>query len=183
MRFSKWLMVFGTALMFGGCLVGNKISYNVQLDEKGGGTAEVIIHDIRSDAQTDLDFEEDKSNLFQFMLKSPDFVTQMMKEGKYIKSRELFVEDGKLNGKIVYTFNKLSDFENLMLADGFYFITAQPEDEVVSTNGQVVNSDTYKRIMWSADQKNIQFEMLIEPAGADSLRGLAKFYQENVQGE
>lgn len=177
----KWLAL--AAIIFNGCLIGNKISYNVQLDENGGGTAEVIIHDIRSDAKEDLDYEEDKSSLFEYMLKSNDFVLEMMKDGKYIKSRELYVEDGKLNGKVVYTFKKLSDFENLMLEDGYYHITMAPDDEPLSSNGEIIKSADYKRIMWGGDQKNLQFEMLIEPLESDTVRDLAVFYEQNVKGQ
>lgn len=181
MKITKLLLLAGAAVMISGCLVGNKISYNVQLDETGGGTAEVIIHDIRSDAKTDLEFEEDKSNLFEYMLKSNDFVMEMLKDGKYIKSREMFVEDGKLNGKVVYTFKKLSDFENLVQEDGYLYITLAPDDEPLSANGEILKGADYKRIMWSAGQKNLQFEMLIEPAASDTVRGLADFYEQNIK--
>ena len=183
MNISKWLLLAAAAVMLHGCIIGNKISYNVQLDGDGGGTAEVIIHDIRSDAKDDLDYEEDKSGLFEHMLKSNDFVLEMLKDGKYIKSRELYVTNGKLNAKIVYTFKKLSDFENLMLEDGYYHITMAPDDEPISSNGEIIKSADYKRIMWSGDQKNLQFEMLIEPIESDTVRDLADFYEQNVKGQ
>lgn len=183
MNLSKILLLAFAAVTLSGCLIGNKISYNVHLDGSGGGRAEVIIHDIRSDAKTELDYEEDKSSLFEYMLKSSDFVLEMVKDGKYIESRELYVEDGKLNGKVVYTFKKLSDFENLMQEDGYYHITMAPDDEPLSSNGEIIKSEQYKRIMWSADEKNLKFEMLIEPVSPDTVRDLANFYEQNVKGQ
>lgn len=168
------LLAFG----FSGCLVGHRIIYHVKPDKAGAGTAAVYYTDIRSDAANQQEFEEDKRNLFQYMLKSNDFIQDMKNEGKIIETRNLEIQEGKLTGKAVFRFNKLSDVENLAFEDGFYFLTLALDDSVVYTNGEVIKSSGYKRILWDDRIDTLKFEILTEPASGTNLRELAPVYKE-----
>ncbi|MGE5402599.1 MAG: hypothetical protein ACM3S2_19560 [Ignavibacteriales bacterium] len=161
-----------------GCLVGHKIVYEIKPDKMGKGTATVWYTDIRSDATNDQQFEEDKNNLFDYMLKSSQFISDRKKEGKNVIARELYLEDNKLNGKVTYKFNKLSDVEKaLSFEDGFYFLTLALDDSVLTTNGEIIKSANYKRILWGNDVNTLKFEISIEPAEGTPLKELAPLYK------
>jgi hypothetical protein len=169
------LLIF--AIIFNGCLVGHKIVYIVDVNKSGPGTATVWWTDIRSDATNDYEFNLDKDTLFHYILKSDEFVRDMKSEGKSITSRELILDKGKINGKAVYFFNKLGDVENLSYEVGFYYLTLALDDSVVATNGEVIKSAGYKRILWDESINPIKFEILIEPTAGTKTRSLSEFYK------
>ena len=80
-------------LFLSGCLTFHKVSYDVNLEGPKNGTVTMTINDIRSDAETKTQFEEDKDTLFNYILKSDVFLKTMLDEGKNFISRELYVEN------------------------------------------------------------------------------------------
>jgi hypothetical protein len=166
-----------TSLFFGGCLVGHKITYEIKLDKSKKGTATVTYSDIRSDAQTEQEFLEDQKNLFDYMAKSPKFIKDRKAEGMDVVSRNLKVADSKLNGTVVYNFSKLTSVENLSYESGFYFITLALDDSVVTTNGEIIKSHNYKRILWDETATTLKFEILTEPSAGTKLRPMAAMYK------
>ncbi len=104
-----FLLVFS----FAGCIDFYKVSYEINLDTPDKGTAIVHLYDLRSDAATEKDFETDKQNIFQFALKSDDFLQSMKQEGKNIQSRELQVSGDTLDANVVYSFDSITSVENM----------------------------------------------------------------------
>lgn len=166
-----------TSFMLGGCLVGHKISYEIKLDKSKKGSATVVYADIRSDAQTEQEFLEDQNNLFVYMAKSDKFMKDRKSEGMEVTSRNLKVTDSKLNGTVTYNFSKLTSVENLAYENGFYFITLALDDSVVTTNGEIIKSHNFKRILWDETATVLKFEILTEPAADTKLRPLAELYK------
>lgn len=179
-KFSFWAAaVLFSGLMLQGCIIGHTIVYEIEVNSNGRGIAAVTYTDIRSNADTETKLDEDKKTLFSYMLKSTQFVNDMKKEGKEIISRKLYIEKGKLNGKASYRFTRIEDVENLSYEDDFYFVTLQPDDSVVTTNGTIIRSETYKRILWDNSFTKLQFEILTEPEGEAKLTDMAQFYDPN----
>lgn len=143
-----------------GCLVVENISYSIKLNENGGGQATLTFVDIQSDAIGNNEFDEDKDLLFNYILKSEDFLKSMNDEGKSISGRELIPQDGKLNGKVVYTFEDITRVEGMRKEGGFIYLTLQLEDSVAATNGEMVITSEYKRIIWEAGTKELTFTVL-----------------------
>lgn len=164
-------------MLMPGCLVIEKINYSIELNDDGSGTATVYFHDIRSDAIGNNEFEEDKDLVFNYLLKSSELKESMLSEGKDIASRELEVKDGKLNGKVVYTFKDITRVEGLRRDAGIIYLTMQLEDSIKHTNGQVVSSDEYRRILWDDKTKLIEFEVL-SAESEKVTRPLAPFYKK-----
>ncbi|HPD67437.1 MAG TPA: hypothetical protein PLI27_05100 [Ignavibacteriales bacterium] len=160
-----------------GCLVGNKLSYKIVLESQNSGTAIIKYYYIRSDADTKDRLEEDKYLLYEYMAKSKQFVADMKKEGREIIDRKLYLdENGKLIAEGTYKFKSLNSVENLVYDNGYYFITLQLEDSVLSTNGQVIRTANYKRIIWDEGYKTLEFEILTEPA-PDNYIDMARYYK------
>ncbi len=171
----SFVLIFQTQ----GCLLMHSVSYEIKPDGNGNGTAVLTIEDIRSDALDVTELNEDKKNLFEFMYKSNDFIEQMKDEGKMINSRELFVDDGKLNGIIKFSFDDIEIVEGIIYEEPFYFLTLSPEDSIISTNGEVIVSDEYKRIMWDNTVKVLKFKMFSDEVNKGNLVGLAQYYESD----
>jgi len=178
----KLKMYLGTMLLLSvlmnGCLVGHRIAYEVKPEKDGKGTATVTYYDIRSDASNEQEFQEDRKSLFEYMLKSDQFAADLKKEGKNILSRDIFIEDNQLVGKAEYSFNDLGNVEGLAHEDGFYFLTLALDDSVLATNGEVIKSANYKRIIWDESITPLKFEILTEPADEARLRDLKPFLKK-----
>lgn len=185
MKDEKMKTIFSAALcaalafVMYGCLAGEKISYQVNVDGKShnSGTATVLYTNIRSDGTNDEEVQEDMKNLFDYMLKDPKFISDMKIEGKDIVKRELIKDDDRLDGRVVYHFSRLSDVENLAYEDGFYFLTLALDDSVLYTNGEVITSSKYKRILWDDSHTTLKFEIYIEPPQGTKLTPMARFYK------
>lgn len=158
-----------------GCLVFQKISYEITLNEERSGTAKLYITDITSDATDAEAFKQDTAALFTFMLKSDEFLEEMKNEGRFITSRKLILNGGDLDAEVTYNFKNIAGVENISYEDGFYFLTMDVTDSVISTNGEVIKSKTYKRILWDDQQKFLSFKMF--SAETDAYRKLGSYYK------
>ena len=143
-----------------GCLTFHRISYELNLEDDLKGKGVIKIYDIRSGAETDSNFEEDKHTLFDYILKSDQFITDMHNEGKDIVSRRLYVKDDALHGEVKLNFDDIKKIEGIAFEDGFYYLTVQPDDSIYSTNGRTIYSEGYKRIVWDKSIKTLMFEMM-----------------------
>jgi hypothetical protein len=166
-----------SASSFYGCLIFNKMSYTINIDKDTTGSAIVIVSDIRSDAVKSSDLEDDKKNLFTYVLKSPEFLDQMKDEGKIFTKRELFLRGDTLCGRAAFTFRSISSVEKIMYEDGFYFLTLTLDDSVLSTNGQIIYSKDRKRILWDNSFKQLKFEILGNAFDNDQYTKIASFYK------
>jgi hypothetical protein len=165
-------------LNFTGCLSFNTINYDITINEDGTGSAVAIIKDIKSLSKSDVEFEEDKDYLFNYILESVDFLKEIKKEGKNIKSRELFADGNKLNGRAEFTFTDIADVEGIQTDEGFYYSVLSLGDSIVSTNGTIILAEDHKKILWDKSFKNLKFEIFSEDTKAKGYRELLPYYKE-----
>jgi hypothetical protein len=179
MKFS-FLTITGVFLVLSlsGCIDFYKVSYEINLDNPDKGTATVHLYDLRSDASNNKDFETDKQNIFQFALKSDDFLKSMKQEGKNIQSRNLLLKGDTLDAKVVYSFNSITSVENMQHDAGFFYLTLEPGDSVVTTNGEIITSKDRKRILWDKSMKTLKFEILSNTFKNNSYKMLGPFYKQ-----
>ncbi len=178
MNIKKLLSLIFLTMSIQGCLVFNTVSYEINLDDEKSGTVAMRVTDIKSDAANVSELEEDKNQLFNFILKSDDFVQQMKDEGKNISDRQLFGSEGKLNGSLTYSFSDISKVEGIQYQEPFYFLTLGLEDSIISTNGEVIVSEGLKRIMWDNSIKTLKFEMFSADVENDILVSLSKYLKD-----
>ena len=177
----KVIAIFLFLVLLQGCLVFNSVSYEVDLTDTNSGTVSMNVTDIRSDAMDASELEKDKKQLFEDMLKSDDFLNQMKEQGRNILSRNLYVENGKLNGSVKYSFEDISSVENFVYQDPFYFVTLNPTDSIISTNGEIIISGEYKRIMWDKSAKTLKFEMFSTETDNANLVELVQYFEKEKQ--
>lgn len=171
------LLIIGLA-QFTGCIIINAVSYEVEVNEDGTGTALLSIYDINSDASSKEALDEDIKNLFEYAFKSKEFLDGMEAEGKKTASRNIYVVDGKLNAELKFYFVDISRVEGMQFEDPYYYLTIPAEDSIISTNGQVSRTNEYQRIMWDKSIKTLKFKMFSENTNREGLTSLAKFYQK-----
>jgi len=178
MLIKKSLTLFSLIILMQGCLAFHSVSYEVNLNDETSGTVTVSVSDIRSDAINTTELEKDKDQLFNFILKSDEFVMQMKDDGKNISDRKLFVSGGILNGSLTYFFSDVSKVEGIMYQEPFYFLTIGLEDSIISTNGEVIVSEGHKRIMWDNSLKTLKFQMFSADVESGSFVELTKYLEE-----
>lgn len=159
-----------------GCLVFEKISYEIKINEDKSGSVKIYISDITSDATDNEAFKQDTSALFTFMLNSNEFIEDMKSEGRFITKRNLIVNENKLDAEVEYNFNNISGVENILYEDGFYYLTMDLADSIITTNGEVIKSKNFKRILWDDKQKVLKFA--IYSGETDAYRKLAIYYKK-----
>ena len=177
-RLIKTFLLISLAIIMQGCLVFHTVSYEINLTEAKSGTVKMKVEDIRSDAMNSSELEEDKTQLFNFIYKSDDFVQQMKDEGKNITDRQLDVVEEKLNGQVEYSFDDVTKVEGIIYQEPFYFITLNLEDSVISTNGEIIISEEHKRIMWDNTLKVLKFKMFSADVENSNLEKLAPYLEE-----
>ncbi len=172
---SAFILLF----IFNGCLTFHKVSYEVKLTQPNSGSVLIDMYDIRSTAANNKEFDDDKKNLFQYMLKSKQFIEDQKSQGKDIIARKLFLENGKLNGQVEYKFTEIENVEGMKYDGGFHYINLKMDDSVIATNGEIIRSKDYKRIVWDSTFTELKFTMLANPFnGKEHFRSLAPYFNQ-----
>ncbi|MGQ9798429.1 MAG: hypothetical protein ACUVRG_03920 [Ignavibacterium sp.] len=172
----KFIWVFALSFLLNGCVLFNTVSYEITMRTETSGSALVIINDISTDANNEEEEQNDINNLFDYALKSSQFITDMESEGKKITNRKLFVEGNKLNAMLSFDFDDLSKVEGIQFDDPYYYLTLGAEDSVVSTNGQLFEYDHYKRIVWDKSIKVLKFTMFSEDTNRKGVKSMSSYY-------
>lgn len=159
-----------------GCIVFHSVSYDVNVNDDGTGTAKVFIEDINSDGKTDEAINQDVRGIIEQGWKSQQFLDDMETEGKKVISRDLFVQDGKLNAIINYEFDEISKVEGMQFDDPYYYLTIPVEDSIISTNGQITKTKEYQRIVWDKSIKTLKFKMYSDDTSRKGLTSIAPYF-------
>jgi hypothetical protein len=174
-KFSMIVLIAAIA-QFTGCIVFHSVSYEVNVNDDGTGSVLLKIDDLNTDGTTEETIQEDVNSIFQYGLKSQEWLDGMQAEGKQVTSRNLVVENGKLNAIVSYEFKDVSVVEGMQFDDPYYYITIPPEDSIISTNGQINRTQEYQRIIWDKSIKTLKFKMFSDNTGRDGLKSLAPYF-------
>lgn len=174
--FYLFLMISLTQLT--GCIIFYTVSYEVDLNDDGTGTATVFIDDVNTDATTAETIKEEVDNILQHGLKSQEFINDMKAEGKNVIYRNVVVENNKLNVIVKYEFDDVNNVEGMQYESPYYFLTIPPTDSIISTNGQITRTKDYQRIIWDKSIKTLKFKMFSDDTNRKGLTSLAKFYKK-----
>jgi len=173
-----FILSFLAAFIFNGCIVFKSVSYEITITDDIKGTSLVTIEDLATDAATEEELNNDKQIVFEYALQSNVFLNDMDSEGKKIISRNLFVQENKLNALVSYEFDDITEVEQIQFDDPYYFLTLSPEDSIISTNGQIFISDDYKRIVWDKSIKTLKFKIFNKNTDKPGIKSLAPYYKK-----
>ncbi|MEP0860524.1 MAG: hypothetical protein HRF52_03700 [Ignavibacterium sp.] len=174
----KYLLLIITSLLLNGCVLFNTVSYEITMRTETSGSALVRIYDICTDASNEEEEMNDVNNVFDYAAKSSQFITDQESEGKKITNRKLFVEGSQLNGMLSFDFDDINKVEGIQFEDPYYYLTLNPEDSVVSTNGQLFEYDNYKRIVWDKSIRVLKFTMFSEDTDKPGLKKMSVYFNK-----
>lgn len=177
--YASLILVTISSLILSGCIIFHTVSYDVKLDTPTSGITYVTADDMRSDGRTKPDFEKDVKLLYQHMLKSKEFIKEQKESGKYVIDRNLQVENGKLIGSGSYKFDDIGAVEGIKYEGGFHYLNLGLDDSVVATNGEIIRSKDYKRIVWDSTFQELKFTMFSNDFTGSSYKSLAPYYNNN----
>lgn len=173
-----YLILVSFITILSGCLVSERINYTVNLQTPTTGEVTVNFYNIKSNAIGKREFEKDKKNLFVYALKSKSLIAKLKSDGKFVTLRSLSVKSHQLNGKVIYKFKDIKKVEGIRFEDGFYYLTLALDDSLISTNGKMIVSKEYKRILWDKNFKQLKFEMYSSGFNNKTFKGLASYYKK-----
>lgn len=174
----KYFLLILTSLLLNGCVLFNTVSYEITMRTETSGSALVRIYDICTDASNEEEEMNDVNNVFDYAAKSSQFITDQESEGKKITNRKLFVEGSQLNGMLSFDFDDINKVEGIQFEDPYYYLTLNPEDSVVSTNGQLFEYDNYKRIVWDKSIRVLKFTMFSENTDKPGLKKMSVYFNK-----
>ncbi|BDQ02931.1 hypothetical protein [Ignavibacterium sp.] len=174
----KNILVVLTTFLLNGCVLFNTVSYEITMRTENSGSALVIINDICTDAKNEEEEMNDVNNVFDYAAKSSQFITDQESEGKKITNRKLFVEANQLNAMLSFDFEDINDVEGIQFDDPYYYLTLNPEDSVVSTNGQLFKNKDYKRIVWDKSIKVLKFTMFSEDTDKPGIKKMSVYFNK-----
>lgn len=178
MKNIKFVLLLLFVVQLTGCIVFNNVSYEVKINHDGSGTVTLFIEDINTDASTNEAIDEDVKSILEHGWKSQQFVDDMKSEGKYITERKLMLENDRLNAIVSYKFNEISRVEGMQYDDPYYYLTVPVEDSIISTDGQIIKTTEYQRIVWDKSVSILKFKMFSDDTDRKGLTSLAKFYKK-----
>jgi hypothetical protein len=174
----KYFLVLLSSVLLNGCVIFNTVSYEITMRTDKSGSALVKINDICTDAANEEEEMNDVNNVFDYGAKSLQFIKDQETDGKKITNRKLFVEGNNLNALISFDFDDISSIEGIQFEDPYYYLTLNPEDSVISTNGHLFEYDNYKRIVWDKSIKVLKFTMFSEDTDKPGIKKMSDYYNK-----
>lgn len=142
-----------------GCLVVQKMKFEIDLRNDTAGVATAYAYGIASDAIGNKEYDDDVY-LLSDMLTGTGFLEYMENFGRKVIFRELTVDNNSLNGKVVFTFDNIVNVENIIFDGEYYYLTLPPSEVFGETNGLLIQEEDYQRVIWGKEVEKIEFELL-----------------------
>jgi len=145
--------------IFSSCLVYKQMTVTITFAEDfKTGLIKVVYYDLVSSDSTKNKQMEDFEDLIE-MLKDDVFLLDSVDDGIYVKDRRLYEQDGKLCGTYSGIFRKLKlDDEHLKEKGEERVLQIDTDEEdVVTSNGKIYQSDDNTFIVWPKDQRKLTY--------------------------
>lgn len=147
-----------SAYFLQGCLVVEKMVFDVRLMSDTTGYAVVTAFNVSSDAVGNKEFDDDVA-LLADMNGGDGFLDYMREFGREVLERHLYIEDGKLNGSCKFTFKSVKNVESIQYDGEYYYLRVNNENtRLGETNGTVIEKDGFKWVVWEKGARSLKFE-------------------------
>jgi hypothetical protein len=161
MRKSILLTLIIPLIFISGCLTYSTVKYQLEFNEDlSGGTIKVLFLDIKS---TEVDTEKQRKDFIGAveLLFEDDFLLDNIEEGIYIKKRDMYVENGKLNISYsgIFRSSKLAEKDMKITENERILRFDKNKGDVATSNGNVVETEDSFIFSWPKDLKNPEFEI------------------------
>lgn len=159
----KHLLLTSFALLFfvTGCLTTEFKEISLHISEDGSGNGEIVYKNLLSQRYSEEDSpEKDFDNLVSEYIDGNLFEQEF--PNLKIKSKKLYLENDKLNGKIEFDFNNISDlnFFKFNNESPIMYHLKSVDETFVESNG-FYNEDIMPVVFWENSVKHLTLKTLI----------------------
>jgi hypothetical protein len=166
-HFAAALAILATS----GCLMPEKIETRVRYRDNGAPPeVTTIYHNISSDAKNDEDLRKDFDDLISDWT-GDHYLVEQVKEGLIVKDRQIYIEKGRLQAKMLAIPAEGNFFEDMMISRGERIVVVKAEDaEIVETNAKILRTEQNYILVWPLDLKEIYWTQRWNPDPEDRTR-------------
>ncbi|MEI7596776.1 MAG: hypothetical protein WCK02_13580 [Bacteroidota bacterium] len=172
------LFVFGLT----SCLTVEKKSYTIKLEKDGSGVLTIDYYNIFAELSED-EKPEDAKQYFDELMKdyfNGEILTKLYPNVKTIK-KELFEKDGKLCGRVIIDFGKISDiglYQQTKKSDLMFALCSSMFSETYLASNGMYGGESMPVVFWNKKEKNLQLDTsLTEPT--DKSVSLLNYYLDS----
>lgn len=141
-------LVAVVAALLVGCLISEADEYRIVLNADGkSGTIYTVKRNIQSDQDTHAKQQEDFDNLIRDW-KGDSYLLEKMKEGVYVKDRNLSIEGGDLVWKEVAIFADFHELFRDAVINDTVRIGFGNDQTVAATNGELIRTKDSTVVQW-----------------------------------
>ena len=161
MRKYSLLSVIITIFLISGCLTYSSVKYEIVFNEDlTGGTVKVTFFDLKSTEADTAKQRKDFLSLVELLFED-DFLLDNIEEGIYIKERDMYVENGKLNVTYggIFRSSKLAEKDMRTTENERILRFDKNKGDVATSNGNVVETEDSFIFSWPKDLKNPEFKI------------------------
>jgi len=156
----KWLLLL-LPFLFTGCLTFKTVEYDLTITKDLSPKGKVIFRGIGSDVVDSDQRKLDLEGLYDYGLKSQDFVKDRKAEGKTVTGRKLYLKDDLLVAEIEFTVKHVGEIEGFYINDSYIYIDVDKDSELNAANGEVNSYGGGKQVLWKKGPGKIQYSVSV----------------------
>lgn len=156
----KWFLLL-MPLFLSGCLTFKTVEYDLIVNKDLSAKGKVIFKGIGSDVVDTEQRKLDLEGLYDYGLKSQDFIKDRKAEGKSVTSRKLYLKDDLLIAEIEFTVKHVGEIEGFYINDSFIYIDVDKDSELISANGEVNTYGGGKQVLWKKGPGKIEYSVSV----------------------
>lgn len=147
-RYSALFSLF-FALFFVGCLMCETTEYKITMNEDGkSGTLVTIMRNVQSGESEQTKQQKDFEQAIQSW-KEDDYLLQRLREGMYVKDRNLSIENNVLVWKEKAIFSDLGDIFKHEFKNDTLRLVVKGDQKIISTNGVIQPAQDSTVVIWA----------------------------------
>ena len=181
MRKYSLISVIITIFLISGCLTYSSVKYEIVFNEElTGGVVKVTFTDLKTTEEDTAKQRKDFLNLVELLFED-DFLLDNIEEGIYIKERDLFVDNEKLNVTYsgIFRSSKLAEKDMRTTENERILRFDKNEGDVASSNGKVVETKDSFIFSWPKDLKTPEFKINRKMEKSFSMLDYYKAWKKN----
>lgn len=148
-------------LFLPGCLTFKTVEYTITVNKDLSASGVVIFRGIGSDVADPEQRKLDLEGLVEYGLKSTDFINDRRAEGRDIKSRKLYVDNGLLVAEIGFSVKKVSDIEGIYMNEEYIYVDVDPDSQLNSANGEINTYGGGSQVLWKKGPGKLSFAVSV----------------------
>lgn len=157
----KLLPALSLLFLLPGCLTFKTVEYTITVNKDLSATGVVIFRGIGSDVADPEQRKLDMEGLVEYGLKSTEFINDRKSEGREVRSRKLYVENGLLTAEIGFSVKKVSDIEGIYVNEEYIYVDVDPDSQLNHANGEINTYGGGSQVLWKKGPGKLTFAVSV----------------------